>query len=307
MQYITTFWSYITNSFVKYNLTVIDVLEMLILAWLIYKILGWIQSTRTFVLLRGIAVIGLFLLVAEILDMTAILWVAKNVVSVALMAIVVIFQPELRKMLEELGKNNIFRLINLGERMNPEGKFSDKTMQSIVKACTVMSKDKTGALILLENYQKLTDYVETGIEIDAVVSMQLLVNIFEHNTPLHDGAVVISGDRVVAATCYLPLSEDMSVSKELGTRHRAALGASENTDAFVIVVSEETGQITVAREGVLSRGLSPDQLLEQLSSFQQKEEERGEEKPRKRDWLVSKWEERKQNEKQQGPTEKTEG
>ncbi|MCD8326715.1 MAG: diadenylate cyclase CdaA [Lachnospiraceae bacterium] len=307
MQYITTFWSYISNSFVKYNLTVIDVLEMLILAWLIYKILGWIQSTRTFVLLRGIAVIGLFLLVAEILDMTAILWVAKNVVSVALMAIVVIFQPELRKMLEELGKNNIFRLVNLGDRMNPEGKFSDKTMQSIVKACTIMSKDKTGALILLENYQKLTDYVETGIEIDAVVSMQLLVNIFEHNTPLHDGAVVISGDRVVAATCYLPLSEDMSVSKELGTRHRAALGASENTDAFVIVVSEETGQITVAREGVLSRGLSPDQLLEQLSSFRQKEDKAEESKPRRRDWFRSKWEERKQNEKQQGSTEKTEG
>ncbi|MCD8131396.1 MAG: diadenylate cyclase CdaA [Lachnospiraceae bacterium] len=307
MQYITTFWSYISDSFVKYNLTVIDVLEMLILAWLIYKILGWIQSTRTFVLLRGIAVIGLFLLVAELLDMTAIMWVAKNVVSVALMAIVVIFQPELRKMLEELGRNNIFQLMNLGDRMNPEGKFSDKTMQSIVKACTVMSGDKTGALILLENYQKLTDYVETGIEIDAVVSIQLLVNIFEHNTPLHDGAVVISGDRVVAATCYLPLSEDMSVSKELGTRHRAALGASENTDAFVIVVSEETGQITVAREGVLSRGLSPDQLLEQLSSFRQKEDKPGEEKPRRWDRLRSKWEERKQNEKQRGSTEKTEG
>ncbi|MCD8068929.1 MAG: diadenylate cyclase CdaA [Lachnospiraceae bacterium] len=307
MQYITTFWSYISDSFVKYNLTVIDVLEMLILAWLIYKILGWIQSTRTFVLLRGIAVIGLFLLVAELLDMTAIMWVAKNVVSVALMAIVVIFQPELRRMLEELGRNNIFQLMNLGDRMNPEGKFSDKTMQSIVKACTVMSGDKTGALILLENYQKLTDYVETGIEIDAVVSMQLLVNIFEHNTPLHDGAVVISGDRVVAAPCYLPLSEDMSVSKQLGTRPRAALGASENTDAFVIVVSEETGQITVAREGVLSRGLSPDQLLEQLSSFRQKEDKPGEEKPRRRDWLRSKWEERKQNEKQQGSTEKTEG
>ncbi|MCD7738690.1 MAG: diadenylate cyclase CdaA, partial [Lachnospiraceae bacterium] len=222
-------------------------------------------------------------------------------------AIVFIFQPELRNLVEELCKNIIFRLINLGDRMNPEGKFSDKTMQSIVKACTIMSKDKTGALILLENYQKLTDYVETGIEIDAVVSMQLLVNIFEHNTPLHDGAVVISGDRIVAATCYLPLSEDMSVSKELGTRHRAALGASENTDAFVIVVSEETGQITVAREGVLSRGLSPDQLLEQLSSFRQKEEDHGEERPRKRARLMSKWEERKQNEKQQGSTEKIEG
>ncbi|MCD7806764.1 MAG: diadenylate cyclase CdaA [Lachnospiraceae bacterium] len=307
MQYITTFWNYISNSFVKYNLTVIDVLEMLILAWLIYKIMGWIQSTRTFVLLRGIAVIGLFLLVAEILEMNAILWIAKNVVSVALMAIVVVFQPELRKMLEELGKNNIFRVMNLGDRMNPDEKFTDKTMQSIVKACTIMSKNKTGALILLENYQKLTDYVETGIEIDAVVSMQLLVNIFEHNTPLHDGAVVISGDRVVAATCYLPLSEDMSVSKELGTRHRAALGASENTDAFIIVVSEETGSISVAREGRLYRDLSPDQLLERLSSFRQKEQILQEKKPTTWGRLKSRWEERKQNEEQQGSTEKTEG
>ncbi len=306
MQYITTFWGYVRNSFVTYNLNLIDVLEILILAWLIYKIMGWIQSTRTFMLLRGILVIVAFLLLAELLEMNAIIWIVKNIASVALMAVVVVFQPELRKLLEELGRNNIFQVVNLGGRTTPEGKFSDKTMQGIVKACTIMGQAKTGALILIENMQKLTDYVETGIEIDAVVSMQLLVNIFEHNTPLHDGAVVISGDRVVAATCYLPLSEDMSVSKELGTRHRAALGASENTDALVIVVSEETGAISVAEEGVLVRDITPDQLLERLSVFRHRETPQEEKQSGRRTRLVNKWKERKQDEKPQRTAGKTE-
>ncbi len=312
MQYITTFASYVYNSFVTYNLNLIDILEIMILAWLIYKIMGWIQSTRTFVLLRGILVIAAFLLVANVLNMTAILWLAKNIFSVALMAVVVVFQPELRRMLEELGRNNFFQMVSLGARTTPEGKFSDKTMQSVVKACTVMSQDKTGALILIENIQKLTDYEETGIEIDAVVSMQLLVNIFEHNTPLHDGAVVISGDRVMAATCYLPLSEDMSVSKELGTRHRAALGASENTDALVIVVSEETGAISVAEDGTLTRDITPDQLLEQLSVFRRMETpQEGKQQQGRRSWfadnrLVSQWKERKQDGKRQRKTEQSE-
>lgn len=306
MQYITTIASYIYNSFVTYNINFIDVLEILILAWLIYKIMGWIQSTRTFMLLRGILVIVAFLLLAQLLEMNAIIWIVKNVASVALMAIVVVFQPELRRLLEELGRNNIFQVVNLGGRTTPEGKFSDKTMQGIVKACSVMSQAKTGALILIENVQKLTDYVETGIEIDAVVSMQLLVNIFEHNTPLHDGAVVISGDRVVAATCYLPLSEDMSVSKELGTRHRAALGASENTDALVIVVSEETGAISVAEEGTLLRDITPDQLLERLSVFRRRETPQEAKKESRRARLMHRWKERKQDEKPQRAAEQTE-
>ena len=270
MGYLYKVLEYFQFAFGKVHFKVTDIVEIVILTFLIYHILVWIQKSRAQVLLKGVLVIFVFLFLAAILNMDTILWIAKNVFSIAITAIIIILQPELRKALEALGKTEVFEKLKVFDRSSEEGRFTDKTLQGILNACTVMSKEKTGALIVLERNQSLNDYVNTGITIDAVVSSQLLVNIFEHNTPLHDGAAVIRGDRVLAATCYLPLSENRELGKELGTRHRAALGASENTDALIVVVSEETGAISVARDGVLHRNLRTDGLQEQLVRFQEK-------------------------------------
>lgn len=273
MEYLHNVLEYFQFAFGKVHFKVTDIVEILILTFLIYQILVWIQKSRAQVLLKGVLVIFVFLFLAAVLNMDTILWIAKNVFSIAITAIIIILQPELRKALEALGKTELFEKLKLFDRSSEEGRFADKTLQGILNACAVMSKEKTGALIVVERNQSLNDYVNTGITIDAVVSGQLLVNIFEHNTPLHDGATVIRGDRVLAATCYLPLSENRELGKELGTRHRAALGASENTDALIVVVSEETGAISVARDGVLHRNLGVDGLQEELVQFQEKRTE----------------------------------
>ena len=273
MEYLYRVLEYFQFAFGKVHFRVTDIVEILILTFLIYHILVWIQKSRAQVLLKGVLVIFVFIFLAAMLHMSTILWIAKNVFGIAITAILIILQPELRKALETLGKSELFEKLKLFDRSSEEGRFADKTLQGILNACTVMSKEKTGALIVLERNQSLNDYINTGIMIDAVVSSQLLVNIFEHNTPLHDGAVIVRGDRLEAATCYLPLSENRELGKELGTRHRAALGASENTDALIIVVSEETGAISVARDGVLHRNLGADSLQEQLVAFQEKRTE----------------------------------
>ena len=273
MEYLHKVLEYFQFAFGKVHFKVTDIVEILILTFLIYHILVWIQKSRAQVLLKGVLVIFVFLFLAAVLNMDTILWIAKNVFSIAITAIIIILQPELRKALEALGKTELFEKLKLFDRSSEEGRFADKTLQGILNACAAMSKEKTGALIVVERNQSLNDYVNTGITIDAVVSGQLLVNIFEHNTPLHDGATVIRGDRVLAATCYLPLSENRELGKELGTRHRAALGASENTDALIVVVSEETGAISVARDGVLHRNLGVDGLQEELVQFQEKRTE----------------------------------
>lgn len=269
LQVVENFLDYIR----KFNIGFTDILEILVLAFLIYHILLWIQSTRAWVLLKGMIVIAAFLLIAALLQMNTIIWIAQNVLSIAITAVVIILQPELRKVLEDLGKSGFLEKLQIADRKKEAGRFTDKTLQSILNACTAMSKTKTGALIVIERTQSLADYAATGIAIDAIVTSQLLINIFEHNTPLHDGAVVIKGDRIVSATCYLPLSDNRAVSKELGTRHRAALGASENTDALIVIVSEETGAVSVAREGRLYRNLGADGLQEQLVRFQEKNAE----------------------------------
>lgn len=285
MERLLFFKDFFQNMMQNFNFRVVDVFEILILSFLIYYVLLWVKKTRAWVLFKGMAVILVFLLIAYLTEMYTILWIAKNIFSVAITAIVIILQPELRKALEELGKSEFFKKLKLVERKEETGRFSDKTVQGILGACTVMSKAKTGALIVLERDQVLKDYAATGIMIDAIVSSQLLVNIFEHNTPLHDGAVVVKGDRVVAATCYLPLSDNRAVSKELGTRHRAALGASENTDALIVIVSEETGAISVAEDGKLYRHLGINELQEHLVRFQGKHTD--EEKTKKK--ILNKW------------------
>lgn len=249
-----------------------DIVEIIIITVMIYAILVWVKETRAWALLRGVLVIGAFLLVAFFTGMTTIIWIAERLISLAVIAMVVILQPELRKALENLGQKNIlaslFSLDMLKASVN--ARFSDKTIYEIVKACVEMGRAKTGALIVVEHKQRLTDYEKTGIDLDALVSSQLLINIFEHNTPLHDGAIIVRGDRIVSATCYLPLSDNMLLSKDLGTRHRAGVGISEVTDSMTVIVSEETGKISVAYGGRLHRGLTAEELREYLSEIQDK-------------------------------------
>ena len=252
-----------------------DIVEIIILSFLIYHILVWIKNTKAWSLLKGILVIAVFILFAAYFEMNTILWIVNNLFSVAVTAVVVILQPELRRAVEELGRKNIISsIIPITVGRGPEGgRFSDKTINEIVKACVEMGRARTGALIVMEKDESLTDYERTGIEIDGVVTSQLLINIFEHNTPLHDGAVIVRGDRVTSATCYLPLSDNMRLSKELGTRHRAGVGISEVTDSLTIIVSEETGKISVAYGGDLERNVDAERLRARLSDLQNKSEE----------------------------------
>ena len=242
-----------------------DVAEILIIAVLLYYTLVWMKTTRAWILLKGLIVILAFLLLAYFFRMTTILWMAQNVLGFAVTALIVVLQPELRKALEELGKKNIISSVlpfDNSHRVNEE--FSEKTINEITKACVEMGKVRTGALIVIEQKVSLRDYERTGIDVDGIVTSQLLINIFEHNTPLHDGAVIIQGNRVVSATCYLPLSDNLGLSKELGTRHRAGVGISEITDSLTIIVSEETGKISVAYEGEMERNLDADSLRDRM-------------------------------------------
>jgi len=250
-----------------------DIVEILVIAFLVYEIFLWIKNTKAYSLLKGIVVIAVFLLFAELFEMSVILWIANRLFTIAATVIVVVFQPELRKALEQLGRKNFLSSVISFESNVPKGKFSDRTISEIIRACTEMAKVETGALIVVEQNNSLTDVERTGIEVDAVVSSQLLINIFEHNTPLHDGAVVVRGDRVTAATCYLPLSDNLTLSKELGTRHRAGVGISEVTDSLTIIVSEETGRISVAFEGELNRNVDVDTLRKMLEKVQDKPEQ----------------------------------
>ena len=250
----------------------IDFIEILIIAFLFYHILLWIKSTKAWNLFKGIIVILLFVLVSAIFQMNTILWLAERTLNVGLIALVIIFQPELRKALENLGEKNFFgKVFNFSK--SDECKFSDRTIEELIKACYAMGKVRTGALIVIEDEILLNEYIRTGIDIDAILSSQLLINIFEKNTPLHDGAVIVRGDRVVSATCYLPLSDSLSLSKNLGTRHREAVGVSEVSDSLTIVVSEETGKVSIASRGQIYHGIDADFLREKLQYLQNRNHE----------------------------------
>lgn len=236
------------------SLRITDIVEILIISFLVYHIMVWIKNTKAWALFKGVVLIMVFIILAAVFEMNTILWIARNVVMYGAVALVVVLQPELRKALEQLGKKEFLAsLLPFEIGKTEQGLFSDKTVHEIAKACVEMGKVKTGALIVVQQNDPLTEYERTGIEVDGIITSQLLINIFEHNTPLHDGAVIIRGNRVAAATCYLPLSDNMSISKDLGTRHRAAVGVSEVTDSVTIVVSEETGRVTVAEGGTLKR------------------------------------------------------
>ena len=261
------------------SINIPDVVEILIISFLVYNIMVWIKNTRAWSLLRGVIVILAFIVLAYLFNMTTILWIVKNVFSIAVIAIIVVLQPELRKALEELGRKNLFSSFIKLDSHGAYGLFSDRTIKEITKACVEMGRVRTGALIVVRQKDDLSEYKQTGIDVDGIVTSRLLINIFEKNTPLHDGAVIIEGDRVASATCYLPLSDNMHLSKELGTRDRAAVGMSDVNDSMTVIVSEETGLISVAYNGVLARGLNAEELESQLTTIQNKPVE--EEKKRK--------------------------
>ena len=253
------------------RITWTDIIEIVIIAFVIYNVMVWIKNTKAWVLLKGIIIVILFALIAYILNLKTILWIAGKTISVGIIALVIIFQPELRRALEQLGRKKLFfGLFRFNDGRDKGERFSSKTAEEIVRACFDMGAAYTGALIVIEQDMVLEEYAKTGIEVDGLVTSQLLVNIFEHNTPLHDGAVIIRGDRVVSATCYLPLSDNNGLNKALGTRHRAGVGISEVTDSMTIIVSEETGKVSVAVGGELIHDIDADSLRNKLEYLRRK-------------------------------------
>ena len=257
------------------RISLTNILEIVIISFVVYEILYWVKNTRAWTVLKGLVVICLFALVAAVLHLTTILWILENITGIAVTALLIIFQPELRKALEQLGSQKIISSILSFDDGKVERGFTEKTVNELVRATFEMAKVKTGVLMVIERNTSLKEIERTGIEINGLVTSQLLINIFEHNTPLHDGAVVIRGNRVAAATCYLPLSDNMTISKDLGTRHRAAVGVSEVTDSLTIVVSEETGRVSVAEGGALTRIADAESLRKILAQVEKPAEESG--------------------------------
>lgn len=270
MDEIKAFFQNLFSPIAFVKISVMDIIEILIIAVLIYNIIKWIKNSKAWTLMKGLLVLLIFYIAAVLLHFDVILWIFANGIGVSITAIVIVFQPELRKALEQLGnKANVTPFFDTRE----EDVFSDSTVDELVKAAYELGRARTGALMVIERNVNLGEYEQTGISLDAKVTSQLLINIFEHNTPLHDGAVIIRGNRITSATCYLPLSDNMRLSKELGTRHRAAVGISEATDSFTIVVSEETGGVSIAEGGELTRRVGRELLHDRLKELQNKSED----------------------------------
>ncbi|RZS92663.1 diadenylate cyclase CdaA [Cuneatibacter caecimuris] len=271
MEFYQNFIRFFQSKWFWPRISVTDVIEIVILAFAVYYVLLWIQKTKAWVLLKGVLVLAVFFFLAAIFHLDTIQFLLSKILNLGIITLVVLFQPEIRRALEQLGRKNLisgFFTADDGKNLNE--RFSDQTVEAIVRACYEMGRVKTGALIVIEQETPLGEYENTGIPLDALVTVQLLIQIFEHNTPLHDGAIIIRGNRIVAATCYLPLSDNMDISKELGTRHRAALGISEVTDSLTIAVSEETGHVSLAVGGELFRNVDSDSLRAKLRFIQRK-------------------------------------
>lgn len=267
---------WITNNVPLLQLTglrmgIIDVIEIVLLSFLVYSILVWIKNTRAWTLLKGILSLGFFVALIYLFHMDTLIFIINKGLNLLIIAAIIIFQPELRKALEHLGENKfLFYLLSTGNTKTIEERFSDKTVEEVVIAAQKMARAKTGALIVMERNETLEEYQKTGIDLNADVTSQLLINIFEHNTPLHDGAVIIKGDKILAATCYLPLSVNQRLGKDFGTRHRAAVGISEVTDSLTVIVSEETGRISIAQKGNLIKNVNEAKLKQYLMELQNK-------------------------------------
>ena len=244
-----------------------DIVDILIVSVMIYLIVKWIKTTRAWVLLKGIIILLCIAFAAYLLQLHTVSWILSNTMSVGITAILIVFQPELRSALEQLGRKNWVTDIFSTDSRQEELEYTARTLQEISRAAIEMGKVKTGALIVLQREVALGEYERTGIPIDAKVSSQLLINIFEHNTPLHDGAVIIRDSKVYAAGCFLPKPQkEELISKALGSRHRAAIGMSEVSDAVIVVVSEETGTISIAENGSLTRFYNKDTLRKLLTA-----------------------------------------
>jgi len=251
-----------------------DFVEIILIAVVFYYVIKWIKTTRAWVIVKGLIVLLLVWILATVLKFDVILWLFTNTIGVGITAVLILFQPELRRVLETLGQRKILSLDLFMEGKDKKNeKFSQDTLNELVRGTFELAKTKTGALIVLEQDVSLNEYAQTGISIDGIITSQLLINIFEHNTPLHDGAVIVRGDRVVSATCYLPLSGNMRLSKDLGTRHRAGVGISEVTDSFTIIVSEETGKVSIAKGGNLIFNVDGDFLRAKLMELQKGKEQ----------------------------------
>lgn len=244
-----------------------DIIDMAIVAFIIYHAIRLIRETRAEQLIKGIFVLIILLQLSIWFGLNTMQWILQNTMQLGFLALLVVFQPELRRALEQMGRSSIGRVLTLHSR---EETVSN-TIEEVSRAVDVLAKNKVGALICMERLTKLGDIIKTGTQLGADITAELLVNIFVPNTPLHDGAVIIGGNKVLAAACFLPLTHNNDLSRELGTRHRAAIGLSENSDAIVIVVSEETGKISIARDGDLTRGLTVETLKKALSKTLQDE------------------------------------
>ena len=244
------------------TISFIDIIDILIVAYIIYRIMKLLKDTSAERLIKGIIILVGIMLLASMLHLTMISWLLQQALNVGLFAIVVVFQPELRRLLEQIGKGNFSRLIVPADAPDEV----ESMITATVSACADMSRTKTGALIVFERRERLGEIISTGTAVDAAPSAELIKNIFFKNSPLHDGAMVVRAGRICAAGCVLPLSGNQSLSRDLGTRHRAAVGMSESADSVLVVVSEETGSISVAIGGMLKRHLSPDMLRKLLEN-----------------------------------------
>ncbi len=261
------------------KMRIMDFIEIALITVLVYYIIKWIKTTRAWVIVKGLIVILLFWVVATLLNFDVILWIFMNTISVGITALIILFQPELRKVLEQLGEKQLLPFGIFSENKEKENnRFSDNTLKELVEGTFKLAEPKTGALIVIEQDVSLDDYIKSGIMVDGLLTSQLLINIFEKNTPLHDGAVIVRGDRIISATSYLPLSLNMNLSKDLGTRHRAAVGISEVSDSLTIVVSEETGKVSLVKGGNLMYNINSDFLTSKLKEFQKTKEPEGKSK-----------------------------
>ncbi len=238
-----------------------DLLDILIVAYLIYKIVGYFQETRAFQLLKGIVILLIFMQLSEILQLNTISFILRNTMQVGVIALIVIFQPELRRALTKIG-NKKFNIFGVDE--NEIKTKLEYVVKQVAEACEALSQQRIGALIVFQRETIIGDIIRTGIHMGSEVSSELLINIFIPNTPLHDGAVIIGDHKIKAAACFLPLSQNETLSKELGTRHRAGIGITESSDAVAVIVSEETGKISIAVNGTLTRNITGETLYKAL-------------------------------------------
>ena len=263
---LSGFWDAALNQLALFRIT--DIIDILVVSYLIYKALKFIRDTRTIQLLKGLIIFVVLMQLSYFLKLNVLYYILSNFLQLGVIAIIIVFQPELRRALEQLGRTSMSRWFNQGGGINEE---VENMVREVARGAQALSNDSIGALVVIEKDDKLDALISSGIKINAEVSSELLVNIFIPNTPLHDGAVVIRDNRVEFATCVLPLSENPNIRQELGTRHRAGIGISEESDAVVVIVSEETGNISVANSGILKTGFNEDSLRKRLISLLKRE------------------------------------